>query len=165
MLREIQSEVAKLMEPIQRTVTEVKEQNIAQSIIITANVAKLDKIAETNLVAERWRRSLWGNGSGGPPGFLEAARAEDKAKLDQLFAMVGDLRAQALREEGKTDLRREQQENLMELEAASDTRRTNKLNRAHLWIGIVATMFGAWLLTLIRPVAHMIVDLLTKILN
>jgi hypothetical protein len=32
-------------------------------------------------------RSLYSNGSGGPPGYLETARAEDKARFDQLFRM------------------------------------------------------------------------------
>lgn len=35
---------------------------------------------------DRWRVSLWSNGSGGPPGYLEVARAEDEKRYARLSA-------------------------------------------------------------------------------
>lgn len=32
----------------------------------------------------RWKLSLWSNGSGGPPGYLETARAQDTRRFDYL---------------------------------------------------------------------------------
>lgn len=37
---------------------------------------------------ERRMRSLYSNGSGGPPGYLEMARAEDKERFAKLFEMA-----------------------------------------------------------------------------
>ncbi len=36
-------------------------------------------------------RSLYANGSGGPPGYLEMARAEDKAQDQRLFGRIDEL--------------------------------------------------------------------------
>lgn len=33
----------------------------------------------------RWKTSLWSNGSGGPPGYLEMARKEDDERYQRLF--------------------------------------------------------------------------------
>ena len=38
----------------------------------------------------RTLRSLYSNGSGGPPGYLENARAEDKAWKDEMFNKLDD---------------------------------------------------------------------------
>jgi len=45
---------------------------------IAATVSRLDKTV----------RSLYSNGSGGPPGFLETARKEDDERYDRLFTAV-----------------------------------------------------------------------------
>lgn len=44
----------------------------------------------------RWKLSLWSNGSGGPPGYLEIARDEDKVREDkrdrQTNAIMSEIR-------------------------------------------------------------------------
>lgn len=40
---------------------------------------------------DRWRNSLWSNGSGGPPGYLEVARAEDKTRFADLARRMGEI--------------------------------------------------------------------------
>ena len=44
---------------------------------LLATVTRMDKTL----------RSLFSNGSGGPPGYLETARAEDKSKMDEFLSM------------------------------------------------------------------------------
>ena len=44
---------------------------------LSATVTRMDKTL----------RSLYSNGSGGPPGYLETARAEDKSKMDEFLSM------------------------------------------------------------------------------
>ena len=41
---------------------------------------------------DRTLRSLYSNGSGGPPGYLELARAEDKRTFSELFEKVEGIR-------------------------------------------------------------------------
>lgn len=40
---------------------------------------------------DRWKLSLWSNGSGGPPGYLEQARKEDDERYERLFSNIEDL--------------------------------------------------------------------------
>ena len=44
-------------------------------------------VAATVARMDRTLRSLYSNGSGGPPGYLETARAEDKARISELLDM------------------------------------------------------------------------------
>jgi hypothetical protein len=121
---------------------EIKKQNAEQTKLLNSHVEVVEKFDD-------WRRALWGNGTG-PPGYLEIARAEDKEKLKQLFNLVSGLQAKGYREEGKTELRKEQEE-----------RKTTKLSRAHIWMAIVATCAGAFGLdTFIKPLFHYLISLL-----
>lgn len=137
----VTAEVKRQMEPLIRTMEEIKRQNTEQTNILNEHVEVVDKF-------DSWRRALWGNGTG-PPGYLEIARAEDKGKFDRLFTLVGGLQADGFREEGKEELRKEQEEN-----------KTTRLTRRHLWIGIVCALAGAvGLESIVKPVFHFFVSL------
>lgn len=58
----------------------------------------LDKNTRETEGISRWKLALWSNGSGGPPGYLEIARAQDKDWKDALIKKVDALTdAQTLR--------------------------------------------------------------------
>ena len=44
-------------------------------------------LSKTVALMDKTLRSLYSNGLGGPPGYLEVARAEDKSKMDEFLAM------------------------------------------------------------------------------
>jgi len=52
------------------------------------------QLTPTNRLLEsidKWKLSLWSNGSGGPPGYLETARKEDDERYARLFKNVEEL--------------------------------------------------------------------------
>lgn len=58
---------------------------------------KVDKI-------DRRLLGLWSNGSGGPPGYLETARDEDKRRQDQLDEALKEIRSTQLQTARSVDL-------------------------------------------------------------
>ncbi len=145
----IVAEVDKQVTPINSSISDLRRQGLDQS----AKIADID----------RWRRALWGNGHG-PPGYLEAARAEDKSKYDMLLSIVTELRASSLRQEGKEELQREINENRLKIAQLNDSRKVTRLTRMHLWIGILSCFCGAWTLALIRPILKVMFDYLARVL-
>src|ERR1700735_4039644 len=87
---------------------EVKRQVEPQTKLIAMAVARLERM-------ESWSKKLWGNGTG-PPGYLENARAEDKEWKDEMQSTISRLQADAIREEGKAELRRELEQTRREVE-------------------------------------------------
>jgi hypothetical protein len=173
----VTAEVKKQMEPLIKGMEEIKRQNAEQTRLLsehaTGDQLRIEGIAEqttglTKLLGDHakvvdqfdhWRRALWGNGTG-PPGFLEVARAEDKQKYSDLLKAVTGLQADRYREQGKTDLRKEQAEDHLKAEGLSDTKKTNKLQRAHIWLAIATVFAGTWILDLIKPLlVHMLANL------
>lgn len=55
---------------------------------VTKQLIPTNKLLES---IDRWKASLWSNGSGGPPGYLEVARKEDDERYDRLFKSIEDL--------------------------------------------------------------------------
>lgn len=149
------AEIHRQLAPMAEAVADVKRQNNTQTVILDKQASKLSDI-------DVWRRALWGNGSG-QPGYLEIARAEDKAKYNHLLEVVRDLKSDDLRQEGKEQLLRELEEKRLKIEELEQSRKTHKLTRFHLWIGIAATLFGASLLTMIHPILHFLAALLTRL--
>lgn len=41
---------------------------------------------------EKWQLGMWSNGSGGPPGYLEIAREQDKANFAKIFELLDPYR-------------------------------------------------------------------------
>ena len=60
---------------------------VKAAIMIEVN-SQLTPLKTTVDRLDRTVRSLYSNGSGGPPGYLETARAEDKEKHETLMAVV-----------------------------------------------------------------------------
>jgi hypothetical protein len=61
--------------------------------LVTEEVQKqIAPLAATVTVMDKTLRSLYSNGSGGPPGFLETARAEDKRSLHALNEKISELK-------------------------------------------------------------------------
>jgi hypothetical protein len=150
----VADEVKRQMGPLNKSVEEVKNQNAQQSNLLAMQVRKIDDIGSR-------LRGLWGNGTG-PPGYLERARQEDKEWKAEMFQEVNDLRAERLREQGKTQLRREMEENCRETERLEDSHKTHVWTRAHLILLVAASFAGTWLLSLIRPILHVLVDSIVK---
>lgn len=153
----IVNEIHTQLSPMADAVADVKRQNNIQTIILDRQVERLSDI-------DVWRRALWGNGIG-PPGYLEIARAEDKAKYDKLLEAVNDLKAGELREEGKEELKREIEVNRIDIAELTESRKTHRLARIHFWIAILASFAGAWTLTLLRPILKALVSYLLRVIQ
>jgi len=143
------AEVKKQMEPLTKAMQVIQGQNAEQ----TAKIAEQTKILSDHVKVvddfDHWRKALWGNGTG-PKGFLELAREEDKRNINEILKTVSSLKAESYRQEGKTELRKEQEQH-----------KTVKLTRAHIWMAIVATCAGAFGLdTFIKPLVHYLLSLL-----
>jgi hypothetical protein len=142
-LRWIAEEVKKQMEPVNKSVEEVKAQNSGQSHLLAMQVRKIDDIGAR-------LKGLWGNGTG-PPGYLENARKEDEKWKGEMFEVVSELRANVFREQGKKQLRDEQEEE-----------KDRRIGRWKTYAYIAASLGGAWFWTLMRPLFHSMVDYLVK---
>jgi len=143
----IADEVKRQITPLNKSVEDVKRQNGEQT-------RKIDDIGIR-------LRGLWGNGSG-PPGYLETARKEDKEWKDEMFAVVDGLRADKLRAEGKEELRKQQEDECREQEQSDDAKKTNRLARFHYWWVIGLSLAGTWVLHVVQPVLHALMDMLAK---
>lgn len=151
----VTAEIRRQMEPLQATLKAIQTQNAEQTGLLNDHIRVVDDF-------DHWRRALWGNGTG-PKGFLELAREEDRRnqvqarkevneRYDELLKEVGKLRAEGYREEGKTELREEQEK-----------KKTVKLTRARTWMAIAATCAGAFGLdTVIKPLFHYLFSLLPR---
>jgi hypothetical protein len=135
------------MEPVNQSVQEVKQQNREQSTLLAMQVAKIDKL-------DKWTKQLWSNGSGGPPGYLEVARQEDKEWKAEMFDTISSIQAEGFRLEGRKALTSEQ--------AAEKDRR---LGRWKTYAYIAASLGGAWIWTLLRPLLHAMVGYLVKVVQ
>jgi hypothetical protein len=144
--RWIAEEVKRQMATFNKSVEEVKTQNSQQSNLLAMQVRKIDDIGSR-------LKGLWGNGTG-PPGYLENARKEDKEWKTEMFSVVSELRADVFREEGKKELRDEQEEE-----------KDRRLGRWKTYAYIAASLGGAWFWTLMRPLFHSIVGYLVKALQ
>lgn len=49
---------------------------------------ELDKNTLATESIGRWKLALWSNGSGGPPGYLEVARAQDEERFTKIFDLL-----------------------------------------------------------------------------
>jgi hypothetical protein len=68
----------------------IDEETVRRWIVEEVN----KQLTPTNRLLEsidKWKLSLWSNGSGGPPGYLETARREDDDRYERLFKSVGEL--------------------------------------------------------------------------
>ena len=96
-------------------------------------------------------RSLYSNGSGGPPGFLETARAEDNDRFQRIFDALGKLRPledfvtkhNATEEQREKD-RIERDKTIADKLDESDKRLNARLAFAGLVVAILALLVG-WL--------------------
>lgn len=131
----VRAEVQRQMEPLSKALAEIKGQNETQTTILSKHVGMVGDF-------DKRFRALWGNGSG-PPGYLEVARAEDKARFTRLEELVRGLEANGYREEGKKLFRKEQAED-----------RTRWLRNAKLWIGIVSALAGLGFHSVLVPLFH-----------
>jgi hypothetical protein len=122
----ITNEVRNQMQPVLRSITEIREQNSQQTNLLSS--------------ISKWAEELYGNGKG-KKGFLERARDEDKQKLTELSAAVSEYKAEKLKQEGKAELLREQSET-----------KINTLKKLRLWLGIIGTIAGAGLIDFIKPI-------------
>lgn len=141
----LSKEVQRQLEPVATSVIQVKKLNEEQS----KSLAKL----------VQWQCEVWGNGSGNP-GYLERRFAE-------LFEVVNEVREKVYREEGKEQLRLQIAAQKVEANKIADAERTNRLLRRGSWITIGFTVggsfMGAWLLSLVRPLAKELMDHLMKV--
>jgi hypothetical protein len=48
----------------------------------------LDANTKATEAIGRWKLALWSNGSGGPPGYLEIAREQDKEQFRKIFELL-----------------------------------------------------------------------------
>jgi uncharacterized protein YhaN len=149
----VHEEVTKQMHALSKSVDEVQKQNDGQSKLLAMQVARIDTV-------DRWTKKLWSNGSGGPPGYLEIARKEDKERLErqerladkrfeELAEMIGKLEADRLRKEAVDKA---------EAEKLADTQKTHRWTRAHLILVIAGSFGGTWFLHLILPLVKALVD-------
>lgn len=68
-----------------------QEENFIRSIVVAEVHRLLSPLTEKVDKLDKNMRSLYSNGSGGPPGYLENARAEDDKRYKLLFDKVDDL--------------------------------------------------------------------------
>jgi hypothetical protein len=100
-------------------------------------------------------RSLYANGSGGPPGYLEMARAEDKDVQNRIFIKLDKVMDRLDAVEGfidKHNTREDQREQDRKIEAESialkleeSEKRSNR--RITIWmlaLAILMALFGLW---------------------
>lgn len=162
----VHEEVTRQMHALSKNVEEVQKQNEGQSKLLAMQVVRLDKV-------DHWTKKLWSNGSGGPPGYLEIARDEDKDRMDRqecladerfekVFKSIDELKADRLREEGKNTLIRQLAIEKADAERLADSKKTHRWTRAHLMIVIAGSFGGTWFLHLVLPLVKAIVDHLIK---
>lgn len=71
-----------------RRLTEADVRRIAKEEV----EVQLAPIVKEQEKTRQWRLGLWSNGSGGPPGYLETARAEDKEHFTEIFKTLKELK-------------------------------------------------------------------------
>lgn len=77
-------EIKRQLHPVFRTIEKTEEsvEELRQA---------LNKNSQATESIGRWKLGLWSNGSGGPPGYLEVAREQDKIWKDALIKKVDAL--------------------------------------------------------------------------
>ena len=116
---------------------------------------RLEPLTRTVGVVDKTLRSLYSNGSGGPPGYLENARAEDKEQSRRLFGLIRGLEVRLAKVEVTIDRnsvledkRDEDKLAAAELVAAQLKESEKKFNRRIAVIGIILSIltliFGFW---------------------
>lgn len=110
--------------------------------LVKAEVAPL---ALTVNRMDRTLRSLYRNGSDGPPGFLETARAEDKAQIEELLRLKREDsgRLEALEKTAKDqDIARAVAAEIVAKEVKSAEKR---FNRRMAFASLLVAIFMAWM--------------------
>jgi hypothetical protein len=67
------------------------DNELIRRIVVEELQNRLEPLTHTVSRLDRTVRSLYSNGSGGPPGFLETARSEDNDRFDRLFDSIKEL--------------------------------------------------------------------------
>jgi hypothetical protein len=125
----------------------------AVDLATAQNAHQLRTMAEL----DAWRKALWGNGTG-PAGYLDH-------RFKDLHDLVANLNAKVLRGENRDELRSEIEENRIRIAEVRDAARTHRWERWHYGIAIAITggsFVGAWVLSLIRPLARHLIEQLMK---
>ncbi len=99
---------------------------------------------------ERLMRSLYSNGSGGPPGYLEMARAEDKERFAKLFEMADAARSTAVtlqtfieKHETAEDDRKDREDQIRDALAAANAKQNTRLTLIVVAMAIVTALLTA----------------------
>lgn len=92
---------------------------------------------------DRWKLSLWSDGTGGPPGFLETARAEDDKRYERLFGTMDSVKEKQTAIDIFIGILKER-----------DERREKNKKLAISLLKWVGTPVGALLATLMALVGH-----------
>ena len=99
---------------------------------------------------ERLMRSLYSNGTGGPPGYLEMARAEDKERFAKLFEMAEAAKITASTLQSFIDKHNTEEENRKEREdqirddlAAANAKQNTRLTLIVVAMAIVTALLTA----------------------
>lgn len=72
---------------------ELRRLVVAEVVRQLAPHRKLQEAIQTKVDAiDRWKLSLWSNGTGGPPGYLEIARKEDNSRYERIFSTMEDVK-------------------------------------------------------------------------
>lgn len=125
----IEREVDRKMDPVLKSMGELKT-------LFTIVSKKLDSF-------NHWKLSLWSNGSGGPPGYLERARADDDKRYGDLLQAVTELKRKDIQEETTekviNDLKEEKRKNVKA-----------RLDKFSVLITLLGSGAGAFLLHLIQ---------------
>jgi hypothetical protein len=115
-----------------------------RSMIVAEVSKRLNPIEQTVNRLDRTLRSLYSNGSGGPPGFLETARAEDNRRFEELFRIKRE-EINAIKPLQTYVIEQKEKDRLIAEQLTSADKRIN-LKIAVLTLLIGAMMLGlAWL--------------------
>lgn len=131
-----------------RRLTEADVRRIAKEEV----QVQLAPIIKEQEKTRTWRLGLWSNGSGGPPGYLETARAEDKEHFTEIFKTLHEL----------TDAKKAN--DILAAVLADRAKRRQKwvdFAKAHGWkfataiLGVFLTVAG-WAYREISPIVHIL---------
>jgi hypothetical protein len=126
-----------------------------RSLIVVEVQNQLKPLVEMVNRQDKTLRSLYANGSGGPPGYLEMARAEDKQQAARLFSKIDSVahridKVEDFMNDHRTREEQREEDKVRDAQAIADRvaeseRRSNR--RMTIWMLVLAALmaiFGIW---------------------
>lgn len=132
---------------------------------IAADIAVALQLAPKVASIELSLRGLYRNGGSGPPGFIEMAHAENSGKMERIWEKLDAVCEQIAEDRGKDELLLQQKKEIQEELESADKRKTSRAERIKHYAQIASVFGGAWLLTLVRPILHALMEVAAKAIH